>query len=218
MQVSAVGIGTSQIARNVVRLRRNCKLQFSACRFTSMFHAPSVTVKLLLPVQTVWLSIKLIVASSKCLTLEQVYCRFKLFDFRSNVSWPVQTVWISIKIVGVLPVQIVWRSIKRIAASSNCLTFDQTYCSECVKSELILETRVQEAGAAEPLEIGKSETGASNKSGRCCMRAIEEKWYDVVVSLWWVLVECYPGALSVSNPCSFWRHGFRKQVLLSRWK
>ena len=33
-----------------------------------------------------------------------------------------------------------------------------------------------------------------------------------------VLVECYLRDLSVSNPCSFWRHGFSKQVLLSRWK
>ena len=62
-----------------------------------------------------------------------------------------------------------------ICVSSNCLTFDQTYCSECVKSELMLESRVQEAGAAESLEIGKSETGASNKSGRCGMRSIKEK-------------------------------------------
>ena len=56
-------------------------------------------------------------------------------------------------------------------------------CSECVKSVLILETRVQEAGAAESLEIGKSENGASNKSGRCGMRSSKEKRYEVVVSL-----------------------------------
>ena len=37
-------------------------------------------------------------------------------------------------------------------------------CSECCKSVLILETRVQGSGAAESLEIGKMETGASKKS------------------------------------------------------
>ena len=132
-------------------------------------------LNLLSPVQSVWLSNKFIVGSN-CLTFDQmfrgqvkmfefrskllVYCQFKLFDVRLNVLLPVQTVRLSIK---------------RIALSAS------NPCS-------FLETRVQEAGAAESLEIGKSETGASNKSGRCGMRSIKEKWYEGVVSLCWVLV------------------------------
>ena len=61
---------------------------------------------------------------------------------------------------------------------------------------------------------------------RCCMHAmkekryeVKEKWYEVLIGVCsWVLVECSMCALSVVNPCSFWRHGFRDQVLLSRCK
>ena len=61
---------------------------------------------------------------------------------------------------------------------------------------------------------------------RCCMHGIKEKWYEVKEKWYevligvcsWVLVESSMCALSVVNPCSFWRHGFRDQVLLSRWK
>ena len=74
-------------------------------------------------------------------------------------------------------------------------------CSECVKSVLMLETRFSEAGAPEWLKISKIEAGASNKSGRRSMPAIKEKWYQVVVSVFWVFVECYLRVLSVSNRC-----------------
>ena len=40
--------------------------------------------------------------------------------------------------------------------------------SGCYKTVLILETRFYEAGAAESLELGKTEVGASNRSGPLC--------------------------------------------------
>ena len=47
------------------------------------------------------------------------------------------------------------------------------------KSMLVLETRVWEAGAIESLKLDEIEIGPSNESVRCCMRAIQEKWYEV---------------------------------------
>ena len=70
-----------------------------------------------------------------------------------------------------------------------------------------METPFWAPGAAESMNIGIIVIGASNKSGRRC------KPSDEINLIYLMHLD-----LSVTKRCSFWRHGFRKQVLLSRWK
>ena len=86
---------------------------------------------------------------------------------------------------------------------------------------LILETRFQEADAAESLEIGKNEVGSSNRSGRLCKlyeTASNKSGRGCKSSDELHLIRLMYLDLSVTKRFSFWRHGFRKQALLSRWK
>jgi hypothetical protein len=100
-----------------------------------------------------------------------------------------------------------------------------------------LETRFSEAGAAESLEIGKIAVGSSNRSGRLCKlygiafnksgrhcKASDEinliclmylDYLDLCVSC--AIVAQMPSLKAIKR-YPFWRHGVRKQALLSRWE
>jgi len=84
---------------------------------------------------------------------------------------------------------------------------------ECYKTVMILETRFQEAGAAESLEIRKVEVGSSNRSGRLCKlygtTFNKSGWHSMPSDEINLICLMYL-VLKAIKQCSFWRHGSRK--------